>query len=254
MYKNNWSESNGIMSIISTSNSREPDVLSYDIDSNLRTIGLGAKTTHEFLMQLEKEFSKMIDSVEKYEGFYIGRYETGNLGEEQVVVQKGNDDIGSQAWYTMYKKCKELEQENTNVKTGLIWGNQFDRTLVWLIESEAMTKEKVTDDSTSWGNYSNATFQYTNSNGVTATKNENSSTRIPTGSTEYTKTNNIYDLAGNVYDWTIEAYGTKGRVKRGGDFRSLGYASASYRYTSNSDSYPTYRNDNLGCRATLYIK
>ena len=68
-YANNWSETNGVMRISSTSSYREPDVVIgsgstvYDMDSRLRTLGLGAETTHEFLMQLEKEFSKMIDSV-----------------------------------------------------------------------------------------------------------------------------------------------------------------------------------------------
>ena len=221
-YANNWSETNGVMRISSTSDYREPDVVTdygedYDIDSNLRTLGLGANSTHEFLMQLEKEFSKMIDSVEKYGGFYIGRYETGDLSKEQVVVQKGNTDISSQTWYTMYNKCKTLSGENNNIETSMIWGNQWDRTLMWLIESGEKTKEEVISDSTSWGNYYNATFTYINSSGSTATKNQNSGTRIPTGSTEYTKANNIYDLAGNFYDWTMEADNSDGRVVRGGN-------------------------------------
>lgn len=87
---------------------------------------------------------------------------------------------------------------------------------MWLIETGSKTKEEIADDSTSWGNYKNATFEYVNSSGSTTTKNENSSTIIPTGSTEYTKANNIYDLAGNVYDWTMEARSPYYRVYRGG--------------------------------------
>ena len=230
----NWSESNGVMSISSLTNYREPDVVpkssttAYDMDSRLRTLGLGAETTHEFLMQLEKEFNKMIESVEKYGGFYIGRYETGDLNQNEAVVQKGNTNISSQTWYTMYKKCKTLSNNNNNVVTGMAWGNQFDRTLMWLMECNAenpetgKSKEEVISDSTSWGNYNNATFEYTNSSGSTATKNQNYSLRIPTGSTEYTKANNIYDLAGNVYDWTMEAYSTLGRVLRGGRYNYAG--------------------------------
>ena len=218
----NWSESNGVMTINSKTSYREPDVVpkngstGYDMDSRLKTLGLGAKTTHEFLNQLEKEFNNMVASVEKYGGFYIGRYETGNINQDTPVIQKGNTNISSQTWYNMYKRCKNIKGENTNVETGMIWGNQWDRTLMWLIETGNKTKEQIADDSTSWGNYSNATFEYVNSSGSTATKNENSSTRIPTGSTEYTKANNIYDLAGNVYDWTMEAIGTNYRVYRGG--------------------------------------
>ena len=243
----NWSESNGVMTINSKTSYREPDVVpkngstGYDMDSRLKTLGLGAKTTHEFLNQLEKEFNNMVASVEKYGGFYIGRYETGNINQDTPVIQKGNTNISSKTWYNMYKRCKNIKGANTNVVTGMIWGNQWDRTLMWLIETGSKTKEEIADDSTSWGNYSNATFEYVNSSGSTATKNENSSTRIPTGSTEYTKANNIYDLAGNVYDWTMEAYGTYYRVYRGGSYLINGDSrpadSRYYGYPTDSSYY-----------------
>ena len=140
----------------------------------------------------------------------------------------------------------------------MIWGNQWDRTLMWLMECNAKeettgkSKEEVISDSTSWGNYYNATFTYTNSSGSTSTKNSGSSTRIPTGSTEYTKANNIYDLAGNVRDWTMEAYDILRRVSRGGVFSSDGTNyPASYRSTNlNPASSSSYN----GTRATLCIK
>ena len=248
----NWSESDGVMTISSKTSYREPDIVkSYDYDSILKTRGLGAKTTHEFLNQLEKEFNNMIVSVEKYGGFYIGRYETGNINQETPVVQKGNTNISSQTWYNMYKRCKNIKGDNTNVEIGMIWGNQWDRTLMWLIETGSKTKEQIADDSTSWGNYNNATFEYVNSSGSTVTKNENSGTKIPTGNTEYTKANNIYDLAGNVYDWTMEAYSTYYRVCRGGYYGVNGVSSpAGYR----NGNYPTFSNYDYGCRSALYIK
>ena len=243
----NWSENNGVMTKSSKTGYREPGVVpedpstANDSDSRLKTLGLGAKTTHEFLNQLEKEFNNMIASVEKYGGFYIGRYETGNINQDTPVVQKGNTNISSQTWYNMYKRCKNIRGANTNVVTGMIWGNQWDRTLMWLIETGSKTKEEIADDSTSWGNYNNATFEYVNSSGSTATKNENSSTRIPTGNAEYTKANNIYDLAGNVYDWTMEAYGTYSRAYRGGYCNSNGDngpADSRSNYSpTNNDSY-----------------
>ena len=253
----NWSESNGVMTISSKTNYREPDVVAkysstgYDMDSRLKTLGIGAKTTHEFLNQLEKEFNNMVASVEKYGGFYIGRYETGNINQDTPVIQKGNTNISSQTWYNMYKRCKNIKGANTNVETGMIWGNQWDRTLMWLIETGSKTKEQIADDSTSWGNYNNATFEYVNSSGSTVTKNENSGTKIPTGNTEYTKANNIYDLAGNVYDWTMEAFSTFYRVYRGGYYGSNGHDNpADYRY----DYDPTYSYYSYGCRSALYIK
>ena len=222
-YANNWSETNGVMSTPSGGSYREPDVLkTYDTPYYLKRYKVSEDNMLDFLLRQQKDFNNMIESVEKYGGFYIGRYETGDLGKEEAVVRKGNTDINKQTWYTMYEKCKDLRGNNLNVKTGMIWGNQWDRTMMWLIESGAKSKEEVIDDSTSWGNYNNATFQYTNSSGVTSTKNEGSSTRIPTGSTEYTKANNIYDLAGNVYDWTMEAYSTSYRLYRGGSYHYSG--------------------------------
>ena len=248
----NWSESDGVMTISSKTSYREPDIVkSYDYDSTLKTRGLGAKTTHEFLNQLEKEFNNMIVSVEKYGGFYIGRYETGNINQDTPVIQKGNTNISSQTWYNMYKRCKNIKGANTNVETGMIWGNQWDRTLMWLIETGSKTKEQIADDSTSWGNYYNATFEYVNSSGSTATKNEGSSTRIPTGSAEYTKANNIYDLVGNVRDWTMEAYSTYYRVYRGGSFY---YGGDGYPADYRDYYIPTSSSYDYGCRSALYIK
>ena len=256
-YPNNWNESNGIIRINSKTNHREPDVIPksvstvYDGDSRLKTLGLGARTTQEFLSQVESEFNRMLASVEKYGGFYIGRYETGNINQDTPIIQKGNTNIHSQTWYNMYKRCKNLKGKNTNVETGIAWGNQFDRTLAWLVETGNKTKQEITDDSTSWGNYYNATFEYINSSGNTATKNKDSSTRIPTGSAEYTKANNIYDLSGNVRDWTMEACYTFSRVLRGGDYYDAGsnYPAGNRRYY-----YPTYSYSYYGCRSALYIK
>ena len=255
-YAYNWSETNGVMSISSSTSYREPDVLrDRDTPYYLKTYKVSEDSMLDFLLRQQVDFKKMIYSVEKYGGFYIGRYETGDLSKEQVVVQKGNTDIESQTWYAMYEKCKTLSDNNNNIETGMIWGNQWDRTLMWLMECNAKdettgkSKEEVISDSTSWGNYSNATFQYTNSSGGTSTKNSGSGVRIPTGSTEYTNANNIYDLAGNVFDWTMEAYDTYDRVYRGGYYDGGGtyYTASSRNNYSPADSYD-------GTRATLYIK
>ena len=231
-YAYNWSETNGVMSITRTSGSnsyREPDVLrDYDTPFYLRTYKVSEDSQLDFLLRQQTDFKKMINSVEKYGGFYIGRYETGVLNQEVAVVQKGRTNIASQIWYAMYEKCKTLSDNNNNIETGMIWGNQWDRTMMWLMECNAenpetgKTKEEVISASTSWGNYSNATFTYTNSSGGTSTKNSGSGVIIPTGSAEYTKANNIYDLAGNVREWTMEANFTNNRVMRGGSYFNTG--------------------------------
>ena len=206
----------------------------------LKTTRLGVESTQEFLMQLEKEFNNMIKSVEKYGGFYIGRYETGSLSQEKAVVVKGNSDIGSQTWYEMYKKCKELKGSNNKVETGMIWGSQWDRTLMWLVESKDKTKEQICN-STDWGNYSNSTGE----------AEAGSGTKRPTGYSESWKANNIYDLAGNVHDWTMEARSSDYRILRGGDYYSGGTSSPA---SNRSIYFPTDSYSNSGCRGVLYIK
>ena len=165
----NWSESNGVMKILSKNNFREPDITSYDNDFITRGLEIGSDSTHGFLIQLEQEFNSTVVSIEKYGGFYIGRYETGEVNQNKLIIKKGNSNLGYQNWYTMYKKCKDLKEENTNIETSMIWGNQWDRTLIWLVESGAKEKEKIVN-STSWGNYRDATFEFIK-NGNKITKN-----------------------------------------------------------------------------------
>ena len=240
-YPNNWSETNGVMRILNSTDYREPDVLSSRDDNRyLKQYGLGSMTRHDLLLEMQKDFNNMINSVKKYGGFYIGRYETGNLSQDIAVVQKGNTDINYQTWYAMYKKCKKLKGANKQVETGMIFGSQWDRTLTWLIESGSKSIAEICDDSTGWGNYYNATFTYTNTSGGTSTKRQNSGTLIPTGSADYTKANNIYDLAGNVLDWTLEAYDTLGRVCRGGNCGYIGDGRPAYdrfNYGPNLSNY-----------------
>ena len=225
---NNWTETNGIMNITSQTSYREPNVLAissgYDRDgySYMHSSGLG-ETRYEMLAQeLEQNYYEIIESIKKYGGFYIGRYETGGLNGT-AVVRKMDTNIGSQNWYTMYKKCLTLKGANTDVKTSMIFGNLWDEALEWLVKSGATISDGTTltyqlmKNSTTWGNYYNATFNYIAANAetplMTETKAQSTSTRIPAGSAEYTKANNVYDMAGNVLDWTTEAYSTTYRER-----------------------------------------
>lgn len=254
----NWTETNGIMSITNATNYREPDVISnnqyYDIDSYsyMHNNGLG-QTRYEMLAQeLEQKYLEIMESIKKYGGFYIGRYETGGLSST-AVINKMNTDIGSQNWYTMYKKCLTLKGNNNNITTMMITGSLWDETLDWIVSSGATNSEGTTltyqlvgSNSTTFGNYYNATFNYIAKDAemptATETKAISTSTRIPAGSAEYTKTNNIYDMAGNVWEWTTEAYSTDYRVCRGGYYGTYGsyYPMANrynYGYPYDSGSY-----------------
>lgn len=262
----NWTETNGIMNITSQTDCREPNVLqstTYDRDgySYMHSSGLG-ETRYEMLAQeLEQNYYEIIESIKKYGGFYIGRYETGGLNGT-AVVRKMDTNIASQNWYTMYKKCLTLKETNTDVKTSMIFGNLWDETLEWLVKSGAtisdgttLTYQLVSSNSTTWGNYYNATFNYIAANAetplMTETKAQSTSIRIPTGSAEYTKANNVYDMAGNVWDWTTEVYSTNCRVFRSGE----------YNYSGNNGpasivaaTLLTATMSTVGCRSVLWIK
>ena len=237
----NWTEEDGVMSITATSgmgSSREPDVVTgsngtlYDADNtNLQQAGLDASATADtFKTQLETEFNSMIASVERYGGFYIGRYETGNLKEAEAAVIKNNSDIGSQTWYTQYNKSKGVAA-NSNVTTSMIWGCQWDAVMRWMYNSGDNDKKTYTYDSTGKGNYSGS--------------------RKATGSDPEYAVNNIYDMAGNVLDWTIEASSTGVRVRHGGLYI---YIASSGPASSRNVNNLTFSYDYCGSRLALYVK
>ena len=231
----NWTETDGVMSIIDKNLNLEPGVsspilddvnfeYSGDIDSSLQS-KFNGKTRYELLSkELEENFYKTIKSIKEYGGFYIGRYETGGLSGT-AVVRKMEEDIGNQTWYTMYEKAKTLKGQNDTVFTSMIWGSLWDETLQWLVDSgatisdgTALTYDLIGSYSAIWGNYSDSTFHYISSGSETpdetAEKVVGSYTRIPTGSSEYTKVNNIYDLAGNVMEDTLELCNDPDRYTR----------------------------------------
>ena len=228
----------------------EPGILpDYDNKRNFARYGLQGMTKERFLNEMQDEFNETIKSIQKYGGFWIGRYETGNLNAEIPVVQRMNTSINNQDWYTAYMLI-QLMNANEKVKISMIFGCLWDETLQWLVDSGNKTYAEM-KDSTSWGNYYNSTFEYKNTSGSTSTKSASNGKRIPSGSTEYSKANNIYDMAGNVWDWTLEGDGSNDRRCRGNYYINYGSGdSASYRDGGN----PYYSDDFFGFRAYLYIK
>ena len=185
---------------------REPDIVTtYDNDTNAKTAGFSSLTN--MAENMKSDYEEMIASLEKYKGFYIGRYELTANGEKTGATQ--TDD-----WYTLYKNCTTLAS-GTKVKTRMIWGLQWDATCNWLAGSGF----DITD-STSWGNYKDNT-----ATGHGSKQN--------TGYSESWKANNIYDFAGNCDELTQEAYGTNGRATGGG-----------YYFSSGSDRPASFRSCN----------
>ena len=261
----NWTETNGIMSITNATNFREPDILpitsGYDTDRYLMSYSYKQNRFEMLAQELEQKYLEIMESIKKYGGFYIGRYELGYENNTTPVVKKMNTSNNYIAWYTSYTRCLALKGSNNNITTMMITGSLWDETIDWLVssgatdsEGTALTYQLVGSNSTTFGNYYNATFNYIAKDAeiptATETKETSKSVLIPTGSAEYTKTNNIYDMAGNVWEWTTEAYSTNYRVYRGGFYYDDGYnIPVAYRDSINPVGY--YSNVRLSC-STLY--
>lgn len=165
----------------------------------------------------QTEFNTMVESVKKYKGFYIGRYETGGYNTSTAVIRAGEgiNSTGSVTWYSMYNKTKTLSTNTTEVR--IILGSQYDQVLEF---AEC-------------------------SNETTPTKNY---LLIETGATSTDCYKNIYDLCGNVFDWTQEAFSTSNRVFRGGRYNT----SKSANYRGYNSPFTSTNGHRKSCY-TLYI-
>ena len=152
-----------------------------------------------------------------------------------------------------------------SVTSALVNTGAWDRTLNWLLETEAATRDEVCTDSTGWGNYLTSNFyfigKYSTNSGksyleptASTLKPENKAWLLGTGESSYTKKNNIYDLAGNCIEWTparIQGY-SYWIVYKGGQYINFtkGKAAKDWSWESfNAASRPS-----VAFRVTLYIK
>lgn len=166
----------------------EIDITEYDSrEQYLAILGLGS--AEQFKEQLKAEFAQMKSSVERYKGFYIGRYETGNLSKPIAVVTRNNIDTYRQNWYVQYQKNKTIAV-GTSANSHMIWGCQWDAALRWFVKQGGMKKYYVYCG-TEYGNFSETVGA------------------LPTGSNPKYSINNIYDMAGNLSEWTMEAKRSK---------------------------------------------
>ena len=209
-----------------TSGFREPDILTYSGYDDTNYAKAGFSSLANMAENMKSDYEEMIASLEKYKGFYIGRYELTANGEKTGATQTDVD------WYTLYKNCTTLAT-GTKVKTRMIWGLQWDATCNWLDNSGF----SITDSST-WGNYSN--------NDATGHGSKQN-----TGFSENWKANNIYDFAGNCFEFTQEANSTFRRANSGGSYIYSGsYAPAS----SRNGGYPAGSGSSgFASRPTLYL-
>ena len=145
-------------------------------------------------------------------------------------------------WYGLKKACQEVIKNNTEVKSTMIYGCQWDETMSWLKRTKFVgEEEKVDEDSRSWGNYKDS-ISPANVSGYGSPQN--------TGYSEYWSANKIYDLAGNYSDWTQEAYDLDTRIGRGGN---CNFSGSNNPGSDRNDNVPYGTFSDYTARATLII-
>ena len=179
--------------------------------------------------------SALVNSVAKYYGFYMGRFEASQYEHEGEVTAASMS--GKIPWTNItYLNATEHAENSgkvfgyTDCSTALLNSYAWDTTIDWI----DLAYENYSSD-VNFGNYSGTIF--------------------PTGTTTTDSVRNICDLAGNVREWTTEIYSeVRGsnsstviqRVVRGG--------SANLKRTPISHiPYPENTSDNYwGFRLILY--
>lgn len=232
---------------------REPDTL-IDCDGKEENLKIVLENYEEgndintFKSQLQVEFNNMAESVGKYKGFYIGRYETSNLSDTGTTyaeisrgkVLKGQTSIKGANWFRQYVSNKKIVDKNNNKATSsMIWGCQWDQVILWMkdIDNTEKADVKYIKDSTGMGFY--------------LTDSDSPQSPTITGSSSKYKVKNIYDMAGNVHDNTMEVREETCHICRGGSWDVYGYdRPASFR----SSFDVKYDDLSRGSRSTLYIE
>ena len=200
-------------------------------------------------------------SVERYKGFYIGRYEAGDKENTEAKTLRSSNDVtktvtikANQAPYNYVTRTQAVSlaegfatKQGYKAKTKLVSSYAWDTTIAFI--------EKTVNNygsSSSQGNYSNTSVTYkdiTDESKPEKTKAKNSPLLVATGQT--TPVCNIFDMGGNVWEWTTESHSSSGLpcALHGGfysdDFANHPAGDRGY----NSDDV----NGNYGFRLTLFM-
>ena len=197
-------------------------------------------------------------SVERYKGFYIGRYEAGDKESTVAKTLRSSNDVtktvtikANQAPYNYVRitQAKSLAEgfatkQGYKAKTKLVSSYAWDTAIAFIQKS-------VSDYGTRspQGNYYDTTFTYTDITGATKTKAKKSDVLVPTGQT--TPVCNIYDMGGNVWEWTTESCShTHNPYARRGGY----YLSSFANFPAGVRIYGSdVANVDLGFRLTLFM-
>ena len=223
----------------------------------------------------KSDYLKMMKSVQKNKGFYIGRYEAGTkeprtsstTGISEVVVKRdaypyiyvkwggSMNTVGNVG--AVYLSKHMYDKKDIGATSTLCYGVQWDAAMRFVADSTHSTS-----NSTNWGNYydnawtiTRTTAKYAQTGSwtdITSNKEKTSSESflLTTGASDSFKAKNIFDLAGNVCEWTMEAFNSTNRVNRGG---SCSYNGSHYPASIRYYDSPTHSSTVFGFRSALYL-
>ena len=227
-----------------------------DTATNSIKINYSSSKNSEYFTEALPEDEKT--SVERYKGFYIGRYEAGDKENTEAKTLRSSNDVtktvtikANQAPYNYVTRTQAVSlaegfatKQGYKAKTKLVSSYAWDTTIAFM--------QKVNSDygsSSEEGNYKDTTFSYTDITGARQTKAKNSNVLVPTGQT--TPVCNIYDMGGNVFEWTTESCSNTDYpyAKRGGFYYYI-FANipAGFRDDGSDDA-----DDGDGFRLTLFM-
>ena len=200
--------------------------------------GINEEISKEIVAQINAEK----ESIKKYGGYYIGRYEVGK-DNKTAVIKAEQEPYVNIKWSKAYELAKGIgggEGATTYLCSSYSWD-----TAINFIQNTT-GKNYATSIIGFNGNWKSQEVKDSSGKVI---KPVNTAQRLNTGLT--TALCNIYDMGGNVGEFTTELNpGTSETVvlRGGDDFNS--YAPAGYRW----DNYSGFASSFCGFRATLFLK
>lgn len=143
------------------------------------------------------EYREMVTSVNKYNGFYIGRYETTTDTNSNIGSKYNTPVLYSNNWYNLYRTQKNanIQGNGNNLQTAMIYGVLWDETMAFISQNDA--------------NYDN------NSDITGCTRYEDSTVRNSGVTNTADECLNIWGLSYSYLEWTQETFSNVVRVCRG---------------------------------------
>ena len=237
--------------------------------------------------QYQEMYNKMLRSIYENGGFWVGRYEAGQIGNtgraDKNVSIADTIPLSKPNLIPIYfVTCSQAQTIATRVEnkgtynSSLLFGIQWD-LMIKFLNNKGIDKDILTNNQTIVGNFSNSTnvtlfrgryAQYMNSsyqdaldtwypfdtdlnnivkNGVLNNIGMPQTVFLTTGASNQFCLENIYDLSGNMSEYTLEKPSSTGSVCRGGPAPANAVPASARQSVSATDVQSSY-----SFRVTIY--